>query len=213
MVTERRGSAEDIVTKQTASVMFVTPTAIATKQRHRQARQCTNCAAVQMVSHMPGAAGWTQNKKPASGESLHPNATIVVDAVVRLLLCGRVAGGCCRRYVPAGMAVCRALLHSRRFLFEFFPRSGAPSAAWTGGRVAGRRQSGRDPAVRAGANRISIFLNIFDVHVNRTPIPGKVTCVNYKKGQFLAANKADASDANEQNILTVEGVVGGVHTT
>ena len=61
--------------------------------------------------------------------------------------------------------------------------------------------------------RVSIFLNIFDVHVNRTPIPGKVTCVNYTKGKFLAANKAEASDANEQSILTVEGLVGGVHTT
>ena len=68
-------------------------------------------------------------------------------------------------------------------------------------------------AVASGANRISIFLNIFDVHVNRTPIPGKVACVNYKKGQFLAANQDQASDANEQNIMTVEGVVGGVHTT
>jgi len=67
--------------------------------------------------------------------------------------------------------------------------------------------------VASGANRISIFLNVFDVHVNRTPIPGKVTCVNYKKGQFLAANKAEASEANEQSILTVAGVVGGVPTT
>jgi phosphatidylserine decarboxylase len=65
----------------------------------------------------------------------------------------------------------------------------------------------------SGATRISIFLNIFDVHVNRTPIPGKVACVNYKKGQFLPANKAEASDANEQTTITVDGVVGGVHTT
>src|SRR5580658_9778661 len=36
----------------------------------------------------------------------------------------------------------------------------------------------------AGAQRVSIFLNIFDVHVNRSPIAGKVMCVNYKKGQF-----------------------------
>jgi phosphatidylserine decarboxylase len=64
----------------------------------------------------------------------------------------------------------------------------------------------RDPS---GANRISIFLNVFDVHVNRTPIPGKVTCVSYKKGEFLAANKDEASTANEQNVITVEGVVGG----
>src|SRR6266404_4171789 len=53
-----------------------------------------------------------------------------------------------------------------------------------------------------GLTRVSIFLNIFDVHVNRTPIPGKIACVNYKKGQFLAANNDQASDANEQSVLT-----------
>ena len=63
-----------------------------------------------------------------------------------------------------------------------------------------------------GANRISIFLNVFDVHVNRTPIPGKITCVNYKKGEFLVASKPEASEANEQSILTVKGVIGGVET-
>ncbi len=57
----------------------------------------------------------------------------------------------------------------------------------------------------AGANRISIFLNIFDVHVNRAPIAGKVMCVKYKKGQFLVASKEAASHSNEQNVITVEG--------
>jgi len=57
----------------------------------------------------------------------------------------------------------------------------------------------------AGANRVSIFLNIFDVHVNRTPIAGKVMCVKYKKGQFLVASKESASHSNEQNVITVEG--------
>lgn len=57
----------------------------------------------------------------------------------------------------------------------------------------------------AGANRISIFLNIFDVHVNRTPIAGKIMCVKYKTGQFLVASKEDASHSNEQNVITVEG--------
>ncbi len=63
-----------------------------------------------------------------------------------------------------------------------------------------------------GGSRISIFLNVFDVHVNRTPIPGKIVCATYKKGQFLVASKEAASDANEQNILTVEGVIGGRRT-
>ena len=66
--------------------------------------------------------------------------------------------------------------------------------------------------VPTARSRISIFLNIFDVHVNRTPIAGKIVCVNYKKGEFLVASKEAASDANEQNILTVEGVVGGRRT-
>ncbi len=57
----------------------------------------------------------------------------------------------------------------------------------------------------AGANRISIFLNIFDVHVNRTPIAGRVACVKYQKGQFLVASKEQASHSNEQNIITVDG--------
>jgi phosphatidylserine decarboxylase len=91
-----------------------------------------------------------------------------------------------------------------------------PERAVPAGPVAVSPADGKVVAIRpsaSGATRISIFLNIFDVHVNRTPIPGKVACVNYKKGQFLPANKAEASDANEQTTITVDGVVGGVHTT
>jgi phosphatidylserine decarboxylase len=53
--------------------------------------------------------------------------------------------------------------------------------------------------------RVSIFLNIFDVHVNRSPIGGKITRIQYQKGKFVNASYAEASSANEQNILTVEG--------
>lgn len=60
-----------------------------------------------------------------------------------------------------------------------------------------------------GGQRISIFLNVFDVHVNRTPIPGRVTDVSYKEGQFLVASKEAASHSNEQNTITVEGMVEG----
>jgi len=53
--------------------------------------------------------------------------------------------------------------------------------------------------------RVSIFLNIFDVHVNRSPIAGCVTGVDYRQGHFFSATRADSSDANEQNVVTVEG--------
>jgi phosphatidylserine decarboxylase len=51
--------------------------------------------------------------------------------------------------------------------------------------------------------RISIFLNIFDVHVNRSPIGGTITDISYKKGRFLVASREIASAENEQNVFTV----------
>jgi phosphatidylserine decarboxylase len=51
--------------------------------------------------------------------------------------------------------------------------------------------------------RVSIFLNIFDVHVNRSPISGVITDITYKRGQFLVASREIASAENEQNIVTV----------
>jgi phosphatidylserine decarboxylase len=56
-----------------------------------------------------------------------------------------------------------------------------------------------------GGTRISIFLNVFDVHVNRTPISGTIAKVEYKPGKFLVASKEAASLDNEQNAVTVEG--------
>jgi len=57
----------------------------------------------------------------------------------------------------------------------------------------------------APRKRISIFLNVFDVHVNRSPIAGKIVRVQYRKGQFANAMGASSSEHNEQNIVTVEG--------
>src|SRR5437764_1732951 len=53
--------------------------------------------------------------------------------------------------------------------------------------------------------RISIFLNIFDVHVNRAPISGTITGLFYQKGKFGNAMSAGSSDLNEQNVVTAEG--------
>ena len=53
--------------------------------------------------------------------------------------------------------------------------------------------------------RISIFLNVFDVHVNRSPISGVIRAVEYRRGKFRNAMDAGCCDINEQNIVTVEG--------
>ena len=56
--------------------------------------------------------------------------------------------------------------------------------------------------------RISIFLNIFDVHVNRSPISGIVTDAAYRPGKFLVANCEAASADNEMNVVTIRAEDG-----
>lgn len=57
--------------------------------------------------------------------------------------------------------------------------------------------------------RISIFLSIFDVHVNRMPVSGRVRSVRYSRGGFRMAHREQASVANEQNSLVIEEQEGG----
>jgi phosphatidylserine decarboxylase len=53
--------------------------------------------------------------------------------------------------------------------------------------------------------RISIFLSVFDVHVNRSPLAGVIREVQYQKGKYLNAMNPASADLNEQNAVTVEG--------
>ncbi|MGA7833137.1 MAG: phosphatidylserine decarboxylase family protein [Terracidiphilus sp.] len=53
--------------------------------------------------------------------------------------------------------------------------------------------------------RISIFLSVFNVHVNRSPIAGVLSSVRYQKGQYLNAMNPASADQNEQNTVTVSG--------
>ena len=79
------------------------------------------------------------------------------------------------------------------------PPAGNVIIAPADGKVVSVRQ------IPSGETRVSIFLNIFNVHVNRTPIPGKITDIVYQKGKFLVASHEAASAENEQNTLVVEG--------
>lgn len=55
-----------------------------------------------------------------------------------------------------------------------------------------------------GERCISIFLSVFNVHVNRAPIAGNLKRLEYRRGKFLAAYEEKASRVNEQNIITLE---------
>src|SRR6266496_1094881 len=63
------------------------------------------------------------------------------------------------------------------------------------------------PTVVSGRaqTRVSIFLNVFNVHVNRSPIAGTISDVKYQKGKFMNAMNAASADQNEHNTVTVQG--------
>lgn len=58
---------------------------------------------------------------------------------------------------------------------------------------------------KPGTTKVCIFMNVFNVHVNRSPIAGKVVEVRHKPGKFLVASKDEAAIENEMNTITVDG--------
>lgn len=61
-----------------------------------------------------------------------------------------------------------------------------------------------NPEQADSPNLISIFLSPLDVHINRSPVAGRISEINYVKGRFVPATREDASLVNEQNIITIE---------
>ena len=62
---------------------------------------------------------------------------------------------------------------------------------------------------REPTTRISVFMNVFDVHVNRSPLEAKISKINYIPGAFLSADLDKASADNERQALTLELADGG----
>ena len=101
-----------------------------------------------------------------------------------------------------------ALLLAFFFLWFFRdPERAIPDAVGALVSPADGRVTALSPVSDQGASqvRISIFLSVFDVHVNRSPIAGVIRKVAYQKGKFLNAMNAASAEQNEQNIVTVEG--------
>jgi phosphatidylserine decarboxylase len=59
-------------------------------------------------------------------------------------------------------------------------------------------------------HRISVFLSVFNVHVNRSPVGGRITAIEYRTGKFYAAMRGRASAENEQNSFHVQTERGEV---
>ena len=61
-----------------------------------------------------------------------------------------------------------------------------------------------DPFLNQPSTRVSVFLNVFDVHINRIPISGRIENLTYNKGKFLNAASPKASLDNEQTALLID---------
>ena len=59
------------------------------------------------------------------------------------------------------------------------------------------------PLIRTPSVGISIFMSVFNVHINRIPASGIVENIDYRKGQFLVASKPEASEKNERNAIVI----------
>lgn len=68
-----------------------------------------------------------------------------------------------------------------------------------------REMAGAEGLGDAPMTRVSIFMSVFDVHINRTPIPGTIRRVVYISGKFLNADLDKASEENERQHILVEG--------
>jgi phosphatidylserine decarboxylase len=56
--------------------------------------------------------------------------------------------------------------------------------------------------------RVSVFMNVFDCHINRAPVGGRIAHIAYKPGKFVSADLDKASEDNERNALSIETPAG-----
>lgn len=127
---------------------------------------------------------------------------IVADGIYYAL--GLIAGGLVVSYLTHPWYALPLYILAAFCLYFFRD----PERVIPAGPVAVSPADGKVVAVKresATQTRISIFLNIFDVHVNRAPIAGTIAEVRYSKGRFHAASREECSTENEQNVVSVRG--------
>lgn len=103
------------------------------------------------------------------------------------------------------------------WLFVFFrdPKRSGPRGedlviAPADGKIVGVAVEDEPMYLKARAARLSIFMNVFDVHVNRYPVSGRIALVHYNPGKFLHAAGDKASLDNEQASVGIESARGPV---
>jgi phosphatidylserine decarboxylase len=126
---------------------------------------------------------------------------VVVTGIYYAAAC--ILGGLAIAYLARPLFALPMFVLAAFFLWFFRD----PERQIPAGRHAVSPADGRVVMVRREGDltRVAVFMSPIDVHVNRSPIAGRITKVDYKPGKFLVASRDEASLQNEQNLITVQG--------
>lgn len=133
---------------------------------------------------------------------------IVVEGVPFVLVAGIATlafavGGVYSGSFVFGLLTCYIIYFFRNP--ERLPPVGAQMvAAPADGRVIGVAEKMEPKFLKEKMRRVSIFMNLFDVHVNRVPVDGTVRDMKYQRGRFMAASEDRAAEENEHNAMLIE---------
>jgi len=116
-------------------------------------------------------------------------------------------------YVWSGVGIV-VLGIAMALFFRDFPREITASenevVAPADGRIVAIENLDETPFYDGPCQRISIFLSLFDAHINRAPFSGKITAIKYKPGLFKDARKPETTNVNESNAVWLETVRGAM---
>ncbi len=147
---------------------------------------------------------------PVAREGL-PFVAVCAVLVAAALLWAWDGGWGARLAAPAGFAVLAL------FAVWFFrdperavPRGAGLVVAPADGKVTSVEAVDGEDFIAGPATRVTIFLSIFDVHVQRAPLGGRVRHYSYRAGRYLAAWRAEAGSVNERATLGIETGAGPV---
>lgn len=104
--------------------------------------------------------------------------------------------------VPLFLAAC--IIYFFRNPYRIVPRSPGLVVSPADGKVTHIEEIAHDEFIGGPAVMIGIFLSVFNVHINRTPVPARVIGIRYRKGKFLNAMRPESSRENEQLALRIE---------
>lgn len=132
----------------------------------------------------------------------------VIGICVRLFKLKKTAYGC---YLLAVVGAC--------FMLFFFrnperipPDDPLVFVAGADGTIMGVKEVRENNFLKADAVRISIFLSLFDVHVNRAPLDGKINFLQYYPGKRYFTFMEKSSDYNQHSSILIDGIIDGKKT-